>query len=408
MVFIIIPFLHFLNEETESNSRDRLHKAVKRTFVFLLLIIALLFIGAFLDNNMEPNNIFDKLLPHEEATKLQGALTLVLVVITFLGFINVSFYTASGLFSWPTSLILGTSSISSRYDDVVDQGDLFRGRVDHLRTKARTSQLSTREQAQLEIAEENLRRLDREEAILSGVSATSSYRMRKLIRPVQIVTGVAFGLLSVLILASLIIVNIDRILHSAGLKDGYILLKPVIFNPFEYICTKSQDLIFIGPMPLLVVTAFLVVATISGIRNLGLWLMFARLHRVKVRRTPPQALLFFCITMMLAALAFNLTVYSLAPQYITFGNQNYRLQGPNGTSTVVPCTIDNYHTDCILTRGSKFLMRMMSQVWIFGAIFYWWGWALVAVASVSFIAYIKRGKREAGHDVLTDEDEFEN
>lgn len=216
LIFIVIPFLHFFNEESESNSRDRFSKAVKYTFGFVMVVIALLFIGAFIDNNMDPNNIFDKLLPHGGETKLRGAVTLVLVVITFLGYINVSFYTASGLFSWPLGLLFGTSSVSSRYDAVVDQGELFRARINQLREKASTSRLSTREQEQLDKAEEDLRRLDREEAVLTGVSSTWSFKLRKLIRPIQMLIGLALGLVSILLLATLIIVQVDRILHSAG------------------------------------------------------------------------------------------------------------------------------------------------------------------------------------------------
>lgn len=357
---------------------------------------------------MDPNNIFDKILPRDEATKVQSALTLVLVVITILGFVNVAFYTASGLFSWPIGLLLGTSSLSSRYETVTDQGDLYRVRIDHLRERTRTGPLSTREQEQLDRAEEYLRRLEQEETVLSSVRETWSYKLRIVLRPIRFTIGILFVLISKLLIISLIMVNIDRILHSAGPKQGYLLLRAKIFNPFEFICMHAQDLIFIGPMPVLIVTVFLVVATISGMRNLGLWFMLARLHRIKVGRTQPQALIFFCLTMMLTASAFNLTLYSLAPQYITFGDQHYRSPGPNGTYTVLPCTIDNYHNDCILTRSSKFLMRMMSQLWIFGAIFYWLSWALVVVSSISFIAYLKRGRRPASHDMLDDGTEFED
>ena len=408
LIFVVIPFLHFFNEESESNSRDRLHNAIKYTFGFILLVTLLLLVGALIHTeDVKPNTVFDKVIPTANVTRLQSAITMVLTVIITAGFINVTFYTASGIFSWPIGLILGTSSVSSRYDAVSDRSDLLRVRVNNLRDKARIDQLSQREQQQLDAAEEELRQLDREETVLFGYSASWSYKLRRAIRPIQIIIGLLFGALSLLLLATLIIVNIDRVLHSAGPKEGYILLKPQIFNPLEYVYTKTQNLIFIGPIPLLIVICFLVVATISGVRNLGLWFMFARLHHVKVARTPPQALLFFCITIMLAATAFNLILYSMTSQYITFGNQNHVLPGANGTMISMPCTIDNYHQDCILTRSSVILMRMMSQIWIFGAIFYWWSWAFVAIGSVSLLAYLKRGKRQAVHDIMTDEDEFE-
>lgn len=342
-----------------------------------------------------------------ETNKAQNALNLILTIITTAGFVNVSFYTASGIFSWPISLILGTSSVANRFTAVNDREVLLRMRINNLQEKARVSRLTPREQEQLNEAENDLRELEREEVALNDYSGSLSYKLRKLIRPLQVVLGVVFGLLSIFLVVTLVMVNIDRILHGAGPKQGYILLHPKIFNPLEYVYTKLQDLVIIGPIPLLVVTCFLTVASISGMRNLGLWFLFARLHRIKVGRTQPQALLFFCISLMLAALSFNLILYSMTTQFVTFGDQKIRHQ-VNGTTVVSPCSLEDYNSDCILTRSSILLMRMMSQVWIFGAIFYWASWFFVIVATLSFIAYLVRGKRDATHGIVTDENEFED
>uniref|UniRef100_A0A6G1SN97 Putative lysosomal cobalamin transporter n=1 Tax=Aceria tosichella TaxID=561515 RepID=A0A6G1SN97_9ACAR len=405
MIFVVLPFLHFFNEESESNARDRFYKALKITLGFLIPALILVGIGALKNYNMDSNPIFDKALSIKGITKFQGSILMVLTVIYLMGFINVSFYTASGLFSWPIGLLLGTSSISKRSDTVNDQSDLFRVRINNLRERARVGQLTAREQEQLERAEDDLRRLDQEGTVLSGYSSSWSYKLRYIIRPVQMVTGLIFGCLSILLVVTLIIVNIDRLLHSGGPRQGYILLKLQIFNPLEYVLMKAQDLIFVGPLPLLLITSFLIVATVSGMRNLGLWFLFARLHRIKVGRVPPQALLYSCMTVMLAAAAFNLTLYSLAPQFVTFGNQNYKSSGANNTTVVKPCSLSEYDQSCILTRSSVLLMQIMSSLWIFGTIFYWWGWVFVVVSTVSFIAYLYRGKRQAAHDVVRDEDE---
>lgn len=369
----------------------------------------LLVSGAFIKStNADPNMIFNKIIHLVETTKFQDALNMVLTILTTGGFLNIAFYTASGIFSWPIGLFLGTSSIANRFTAVNDREVLLRMRINTLQEKLRVGRLTPTEREQLVEAENQLREVEREEIALSGYSSSMTYKLRRCIRPLQILVGSMFGLLSIVLVVTLIMVNIDRILHGAGPKQGYILLQPWIFNPLEYLYTKVQGLLFIGPLPLLIVTCFLVVATISGIRNLGLWFLFARLHRVKVGRTQPQALLFFCITIMLAALSFNLILYSMTTQYVTFGNQNFNHQGPNGTLIVEPCNLSNYHQDCILTRSSILLMRMMSQVWIFGAVFYWLSWVFVLVSSISFIAYLVRGKREATHGLVSDDNEFED
>lgn len=408
LIFVVIPFLHFFNEESESNSRDRLHKAIIYTFGFAMLMTILLLFGAFMKPSFpDPSLIINKIIHLAQTTKAQNALIMVLTIITGAGFLNVTFYTASGLIAWPIGLIMGTSSLATRVNDVNDREVLLRMRINNLEEKARASRLTPTEREQLIEAQNDLRELEREEAALSGYSGSWTYKFRKAIRPVQIVTGCVFGALSILLMSSMISVNVDRVLHGAGPKQGYVLLEPMIFNPLDYVYTKLQDLIVIGPMPLLIVTCFLVVATISGIRNLGLWLLFVRLHRIKVGRTQPQALLYLCVTLMLAALAFNLTLYSMTTQYVTFGNQNYR-QEVNGTMVVKPCSLKDFSEDCILTRSSVLLMRMMSQVWIVGAIFYWWSWVFVGIGAIALVACLVRGRREASHGIISDQDEFED
>lgn len=410
MIFVVIPFLHFFNEESESNSQQRLYNAIKYTFAFAVVASMILTFGALIHNRDEdPNEIIDKIIHFSKSTKFQYALNMILSIITTAGFLNVAFYTSSGIFSWPIGLLLGTSSVANRFNVMNDRELILRMRINNLQEKARVTRLTPTERDQLAEAEIELRELEREESALSAYSGSLTYKLRKAIRPLQIAVGIIFGCLSILLVVTLILVNIDRILHGAGAKQGYILLQPQLFNPLEYVYTKLQNLIFLGPLPLLVVTSFLLVATISGIRNLGLWFLFARLHRIKIGRTQPQALLFFCITLMLTVLAFNIIHYSMATQYVTFGNQNYRTpDGVNRTWIVKPCTLSDNQKDCLLTRSSVLLMRMMSQVWIFGAIFYWWNWAFVFVSLVSFVAYLIRGRRDVARVIVSDENEFED
>lgn len=402
LVFILIPFLYFLNAESDSASRAN---ALKYTLVFVFFTATLLVLGVVFHNkNPAPNTIFDKIAPLKNMTKLEGAALMVLSVMMTTGFTNVVLYTASGLFSWPIGLILGTSSVSKRHGDLRDRCDLLRMRVSTLMERSRTNGLTNEEREQLARTEDELRQLDREEGSLAGYSSSWTYKLRSAIRPVQILVGSLTCSLSLVLLATLIIVNVDRILHGAGPKQGYVLLEQRIFNPLEFIFTKLQDMIFVGPLPLLVITSFLAVATVSGARNLGLWFVLVRVYRVKVARTHPQALLYFCATIMLAAVAFNLLLYSMASRFISFGSQNFIPQGSNASR---PCSLAEHNDQCIFTRSSILIMQTISNVWIFGTMFYWLGWAFIVVATVSLIAYIIRGKRPATHEIVVEEDDFE-
>lgn len=402
LIFVLLPFLYFLNGDAESNNRT---SAVKYTLLFMLLSGALLVLGAVFHNkNPAPNTIFDKIAPLKDTTKFESSALMVLAVMVIAGFYNVVLYTASGIFSWPIGLIQGTSSIRARREDVSDRSDLLRMRINTLMEKSRISGLTEDERNQLVRAENELRQLDREGGDLTNYSATWSYKLRLAIRPIQIIIGIVTFLLSLLLLATLIIVNIDRIMYGAGAKQGYVLLEERIFNPLEYIFTKLQDLTFVGPMPLLIITSFLTIATVSGVRNLGLWFVLVRVFRIKKGRTHPQALMYFCVTIMLATLAFNVLLYSMASRFISFGNQNFI---PQGSNTTKPCTLEEHNDQCIFTRSSILIMQTISNVWIFGTIFYWLSWVFVVVATVSLIAYIVRGKRRAAHEIIVDEGDFE-
>lgn len=406
LISIVIPFLHFFNEESESNSSDRLHKAIKYTFCFALLTIIFIVLGLLLPLPVpDTDSIINKIINLLETTKFQRALDIVLGFITMLGLVNISFYTASGLSCWPISLLVGTSSVSKSLSDLNDREVALRVRINTLQEKARVSRLSPRERDQLNDAENELADLEREETILSNYTDSWTYKLRKGIRPIQIIAGIIFGSLSIFLLVTLMIVNVDRILHGLGPKQAYILPKPQVTNPLEFLYDVIENYAMIGSLPLLITTCFLVIATISGIRNLGLWFLFARIHTIKVGRTQPQALLHFCITIMIAALAFNVFLYSLTMDYITFGNQKFKT-APNGTETV--CTLANYNSDCIPTRSSVLTMRMMSQFWIFGAAMYWFNWVFVIIATISLIACLVKGRRRATHGIVSDQEEFED
>ena len=47
------------------------------------------------------------------------------------------------------------------------------------------------------------------------------------------------------------------------------------------------------------------------------------MYQLRPRRTTPQALLFMCFLLMMVILSLNVTLLTLSPQYMTFGNQRY-------------------------------------------------------------------------------------
>lgn len=47
------------------------------------------------------------------------------------------------------------------------------------------------------------------------------------------------------------------------------------------------------------------------------------MYKIRPHKTKPQALLFMCLIMMCLILALNVMLYTLAPEYMTYGFQKY-------------------------------------------------------------------------------------
>ncbi|KAK7825701.1 hypothetical protein U0070_012946 [Myodes glareolus] len=50
------------------------------------------------------------------------------------------------------------------------------------------------------------------------------------------------------------------------------------------------------------------------------------LYKIRRGRTRPQALLFLCMILLLIVLHTSYMIYSLAPQYVMYGSQNYLIE----------------------------------------------------------------------------------
>ncbi|XP_031671877.1 probable lysosomal cobalamin transporter isoform X2 [Oncorhynchus kisutch] len=90
---------------------------------------------------------------------------------------------------------------------------------------------------------------------------------------------------------------------------------------------------------------YFVFTSMAGIRNMGIWFFWIRLYKIRPKRTRPQALLFLCMILLLIVLHTSFMIYSLAPQYVMYGSQNYLLQSPmppgnNTTWTTKTCDAD--------------------------------------------------------------------
>jgi LMBR1 domain-containing protein 1 len=135
-------------------------------------------------------------------------------------------------------------------------------------------------------------------------------------------------------------------------KYGYSQAAPRWINPTDKAMNEFQLVCLFSPLPLWVhdgqvfpidyivfifIIAYFVAATMEGIRRLGVRVCIMKvdlrlflasitsyqLYTIRPGRSPPQALLFTCFILMLVILSLNVVLLTLAPQYMTYGNQHY-------------------------------------------------------------------------------------
>merc|ERR1712142_1092869 len=84
---------------------------------------------------------------------------------------------------------------------------------------------------------------------------------------------------------------------------------------------------------------------------------------------------------MYIILALNVVMFSLVPDYTTFGNQHYAHTSTDNKTMVVRCAGTNFlekQFECTPSRISVLLLSFHYKAWIFGAAYYWLTWLFLA------------------------------
>ncbi|CAN8025178.1 unnamed protein product [Ixodes persulcatus] len=416
--FLVLPFAYFFSEEKddvlENSAGTRACAAFKYTSIFLLVAAVLLTLGAVIPMHTTPpqnSTEWEKIefLVHElSANRGEDALSFIVSLLTLVGMFVMIFYTGCGLAALPVGLIAGSLSTSQERSSVADQLVSLDAQINTLRNKLRGSMGSGRQSTDAErllALEEERRSLDERQRRLEHRQGTVAYRLRCLLRPVQITVGCGSMLLGLLVWLSLLLVSIDKALHSLGYKMGYLLPKASLPNPLDMALVQSQKVFPIDYVLYLAVVLYLVMCTVYGIRKMGIWFrtLPAQMYRIRPGRTRPQGILLLCLSLMFAVLALNVLLYSVCPQYTTFGSQHYLPQArPCGKCYLMPCTIDAPPADCVMTRASALLLRFFYKAWVFGACYFWATVLLCASYVVAFVVVIARG-RQSAVEVNTDD-----
>ncbi len=144
----------------------------------------------------------------------------------------------------------------------------------------------------------------------------------KIVTPFRIGIGIGCISISLLIVTSLVITNVDRFLHSkCGLSCGYLVEENWIkFNPLDRLFVFTSKLFPLDLVFMTLILLYVFVVCIYAIANIGIRI-FGQSFEIMKRETSPQALNILSILLILIMFAFSMQFVSLAPYYTTFGSQ---------------------------------------------------------------------------------------
>lgn len=411
--FFILPLVYFYYEEREDDHTISVFpRALLYTVIFILVITALLVAGLLIPFKRPPaqnSTEWERLeFIVDDLSRNRGrdALSFVVHVLTVYGMLNLIMYTGVGLAAFPISLIKGFRSLAEEERILSDNQTSTQAKINALKSKQSKNSLSSREIAALNALEEEESVISRRSLLLESEKTSFWQKVHPGIRFVSLISGIIFIIFSVIFWVSLLICNIDRLLHSLGYKMGYALSKSTLLNPLDFIFLQSQKVFPLDYVFFFAIIIYLVVCTISGIRHFGICCLCVPMYKVRPKRTVPQGLVMLSFILMFAVFAFHIIMFAVLPTYSTFGSQLY-CETNNSTCVPTECTLDAPADTCIMTRSATFLLIFAFKAWIFSCAYFWLTWGFLLSFLLSLILNLLWSRRSALEEAI-DKDDFDD
>ncbi|XP_045160510.2 probable lysosomal cobalamin transporter [Mercenaria mercenaria] len=409
-MFLLLPFMYFFYEEREDDvtCKSRCCGALKYSVVFLIVIFVLLLIGALVHTKKIPmknqnSTDWEKLeaLFDMESNWIENSLSFVISILSLIGMLALFTYTAYGMAILPIDLIRGSRNVRGEKMDVQSRRSDNRERIQAIKNKYSGGRsMSSRDASRVSDLEESEALMERQERHLEARD-TCCQKCWLIFRPFAIVFGILLILVAVLVFLSLLLTNIDKTMHSLGPKLGYALPKATLPNPVDIVLVYCQKVFPLDYILFAALVLYLVISSMAGIRNIGIWFFCLRMYKIRPRRTRPQGILMMCMILMFIQLGINIILYELTPQYSSYGSQHFKV---SNSTQVEECSTNQGEDECVITRMSLLLTRFFYKMWFFGAAYYWCTWSFLLFILIGFlVAVCKKSKSAIDGEVESDD-----
>ncbi|CAF0799568.1 unnamed protein product [Rotaria sordida] len=418
MAFLVNPFLFFYYEEREEQEKisRRICAALKWTAGFLIFLIVLLILGIFVpqlatlpsDNSTSEWENIKYLINHFDSSRIEDSISFSIFTLSIIGFFLLTVYTGYGSIACPLFLIRGKRSAQLQHQTIQEQLADIQNQIKILRDRyPRRVKMPSRERHKLEELEQKEAVLSRNEESIKIVRRSLFFKCRFIYRPVQIILGVLLFLFALLIFISLLLSNINKCIHFVSIKHIFAQGNKTLPNPIDIIITWTGKFYPVSYIVLSLLLIYIIVTSLFGLQQLGIWYFWVRMYRFSRGRTKPQAILMLSSLMMFIVVAINAFVYLLIPQYSIYGDQYYASVVNNATVIVQPCTQYVTTDQCEMTVMGRIILRFFYKVWFFGAVYFFLSWLFLIVFLISCIMKIIRN-RESNIQEYTVESLLEN
>ncbi|KAF9572158.1 hypothetical protein EC968_010244, partial [Mortierella alpina] len=418
-IFFWIPLSYFYFEELadeEQTLLQRLWASLRYTVFFMLVAAILLLTGLLMKPDRHEDIDLDwlrKILADPDGA---GALSFVAGVMALAGMGVLVFYTAPGLSLLPLHMLAGFRSIPAKVSETHAQLAANRARQNSILNRYRhrgdhsgsgsLSRLSDRDrQAMSELAQEEII-LENRSMNVQRVRDSYFHRCQCIIRPFQVILGLAGTILTALLVASIIVTSIGQMDNDfCGGRCGYIFSGKNLPNPLNILFLKLspvQQYFPIDYILIVMIILYMFWATTKGIISIGIRILWVNLYSFRRASTQPQGLLAATMLLMLslAGLSYSLTM-SVAPEYSMFGSQKYcnhtiPILGRDCTeypSLIIPCHVDAPADLCVPTVTSSTILKIILATPVLGRAFYSMQWVFVGTFLLALLINLVFGCR---------------
>jgi len=385
-LFVALPFGYFYYEEL-GDLEDRSHTfcqkagaALKYTACTAVLWVTLIVVGLFVSFNSRASTSTDEWthkIADSFSQNVDGIMPFCMAVVTALGMLLSTVYTAYGLAAFPLWLLRPMEGPSQDEDPKHLQIELRKvsQSLDMLETKYRGRDTwPARDKAKRNALQRKKKALEmKKESISSSGGYGGESCCSKIARcfwtataPVRYAVAIVAEGFSVVLVVSIMLHLIDQGVHSScGYSCGFALNDPKLarYDPVSFVMTECASYFPLDYIFFAAIIFWIFWTTIWALMRIDVRCLCLKLFSLRAHETMHNALMMAIAFLLLILTSFNYLMYSLATQYMTFGNQ--------GSDCSIVCAASD--TDCKECEGTEIyylLSGIAIGMPIFGLVYY--------------------------------------